>query len=118
MKLGELGTMTGTAAEMTRLTGTVTGVAPVAAIVIVAEYVLAVMPATLTESVVLSPAVPLPGLNVSQAGLEEVAVQLSVPLPPLVMVSIWLDGLEPHWAAVKLKLACEQTIVGPTGPVL
>jgi hypothetical protein len=42
----------------------------------------------------LTPDAPPPPFTVSQ-GTDEVAVQLSVPEPLLVTVTIWLDGAEP-----------------------
>ena len=38
---------------------------------------------------------------------------LSVPPPPLVMLTTWLGGLAPPWVAEKLRLAGVSTIAGP-----
>ena len=74
------------------------------------------MPVIFTETVTLLGAVPLAELKFSQVALS-VAVQLSVPVPPLVIASVWLAGLEPLWAALKLKREGLTAMDGPAGPI-
>ncbi len=65
----------------------------------------------LTETVSVDGAVPLAGLTLSQGALS-LAVQLSVPPPVLVMLSVWLAGLLPPAVAVKLRLVGLTPMVG------
>ena len=68
-----------------------------AAIVTVPAYVPTDSPLTLTPTAndpLFVPDAAAPPFIVSH-GTEEAAVQLSVPEPLLVMVTVWLDGLAP-----------------------
>src|SRR5215831_15222028 len=81
----------GTGAAVTvKLTGTVSGVAPVA------------LP------------VPAAGLRVSHAALS-LAVQLKVPLPVLLRLTVWAAGVLPPCCAVKDRLVGVAPIAGGTG---
>ena len=75
------------AAVTVNVTGTVTGVVPVALRVMVALYVPAVREPVATLAVSVPLPVPEDGLNVSQLALS-VADQLSVPPPVLLMLSV------------------------------
>lgn len=92
----------------------VTVEAPVALRVIAALYV----PVAKGLSVALTVTVPLPvpeaGLTVNQAALS-LALQLKVPPPVLLMVTVWVAGLAPPCVAVKEKLAGLAPIAGGTG---
>jgi hypothetical protein len=70
-----------------------------------------------TETVTLSVSpveLPLVGLKLSQAALS-LTDQLSVPPPEFQMLNVWLDGLDPPWVAVKLKLDGLRDMVGGAG---
>jgi len=57
---------------------------------------------------------PLVGLKVSQLALS-LTDQLSVPLPEFHMLNVWLDGFDPPWVALKLKLEGLYPMVGFVG---
>jgi hypothetical protein len=58
--------------------------------------------------------VPEAGLSVNQAALS-LADQLSVPLPVLLMVTVWVAGLVPPWVAAKERLVGLAPMAGGTG---
>ena len=66
---------------------------------------------TFTASVTLLEAVPLSGLKVSHEALS-VALQLSVPVPLLVIVNVLLLGLTPA-VVLKAKLVELRAMLGP-----
>ena len=65
--------------------------------------------------------VPLPvpdaGESVNHAALS-LAVQLSVPPPVLLMLTVWVAGLMPPWVAAKEKLVGLAPMAGGTGTVV
>ena len=85
---------------------------PVAPFTVISpEYVPFAIPVTSTETVTLLGAVPLVELRVSQAA-SSVAVQVNVPVPPLVIDRVWLAGLTPA-VVLKVKLVGLSTMLGP-----
>ena len=68
--------------------------------------------AALTETVPLP--VPEAGDTVSQAALS-LALQLKVPPPVLLMLTVWAAGFVPPWVAVKDKLVGLAPMAGGTG---
>jgi hypothetical protein len=62
----------------------------------------------------LVPDAAAPPFTVSQ-GTDEVAVQLSVPDPLLVTVTVWLDGAAPFWIAENEMEAGLRAITGVKG---
>ena len=65
----------------------------------------------LAEAVTVEGAVPLVGLSVNQVA-SSLAVQFSVPLPVLVILSVWFAGFAPPTVAVKLRLVGLTPMVG------
>ena len=57
--------------------------------------------------------VPEAGLSVNQAALS-LALQLKVPPPVLLMLTVWVAGLAPPCVAVKAKLAGLALMAGGT----
>jgi hypothetical protein len=58
--------------------------------------------------------VPEAGLSVNQAALS-LAVQLKVPPPVLLMLTVWDAGLAPPWVAVKERLVGLAPMAGGMG---
>jgi hypothetical protein len=103
-------------AAMFNVTAIVCGVleAPGAVMVIVPLYVPAANAVLLTVAVRVLGAVPDPGETLSQLPPEVVAaaaVQFNVPLPPLLMDTVWLGGLVPA-LALKVSEVGDSTISG------
>jgi hypothetical protein len=69
-----------------------------------------------TVSVTAPFPVPEAGLSVNQAALS-LALQLSVPPPVLLMVTVLVAGLAPPWVAPKERLVGLAPIAGGTGAV-
>src|SRR5689334_14356305 len=103
----------GMGGERFSVTGTVTGelVAPEAVMVMTPLYVPVAMPAVLAETVDAAGAVPPVGLRESQGALLP-ADQVSVPLPVLVMLSVWLGGLASPAVPLKVRLEGLAPMVG------
>ncbi|MCX5728040.1 MAG: hypothetical protein NTZ28_04240 [Nitrospirae bacterium] len=100
---GVTGGGTGAVATTVNITGTVTGEAPVAFIVTVALWLPTVKVPVLTVSATAPFPVPEAGLSLNQAALS-LAVQLSVPPPVLLMLTVWVAGLAPPCLAAKERL--------------
>ena len=86
-----------------KVTGTLTDEAPVALSVIMPLWV----PGLVVPGITLTIRTPLfvPDVRLSVIhGTLSVAVQLSVPLPVLLMFSVWVAGLVPPCVAVKERL--------------
>ena len=98
-------------------TGTVTVVAPVALRAMVTLYVLGVSVPVVTVAVIVPFPVPDDGLTVSQAALP-LALQLKVPPPVLLMLTVWAEGLAPPCWAVKDRLVGLAPMAGGTGAVV
>ena len=97
-----------------KVTGTVTVGAPVAVSVIVPVGGLAVRAPVLTLTVTVPLPVPEAGLTVNHEALS-LAVQMRVPPPVLLMLTVWAAGLLPPCWAVKERLVGLAPIVGLTG---
>ena len=61
--------------------------------------------------------IPEAGLSLNQAALS-LAVQLSVPLPVLLMLKVWVAGLAPPCVAVKERFVGLAPMAGGTGAVV
>jgi len=85
------------------VTGTLTDEAPVALSVIMPVWVPGPVTPVITLTITTPLFVPDARLSVSHGTLS-VAVQLSVPLPVLLMFSVWVAGLVPPCVAVKERL--------------
>ena len=90
-------------------------VAPVPVSVIELVYVPAESPVTLGAMASEPEPVPEAGETESQEAVLE-AFQLNVPVPVLVMLTLWPGGLAP-WVAEKLRLVGARPIVGINGAV-
>ena len=90
-------------------------VAPVPTTVIELVYVPAESPVTLGATASEPELVPEAGETESQEAVLE-AFQLKVPVPVLVMLTLWPGGLAP-WVAEKLRLVGARPIVGINGAV-
>ena len=90
-------------------------VAPVPTTVIELVYVPAESPVTLGATASEPEPVPEAGETESQEAVLE-AFQLRVPVPVLVMLTLWPGGLAP-WVAEKLRLVGARPIVGINGAV-
>ena len=91
-------------------------VAPVPTTVIELVYVPAESPVTLGATASEPEPVPEAGETESQEAVLE-AFQLRVPVPVLVMLTLWPGGLAPAWVAEKLRLDGARPIVGINGAV-
>jgi len=91
-------------------------VAPVPVSVMEAVYVPVESPVTLAVAVSAPGPVPAAGETESQEAVLE-AFQLRVPVPVLVMLTLWPGGLAPAWVAEKLRLVGARPIVGINGAV-
>ena len=85
------------------VTGTLTNEAPVALSVIMPLWVPGPVAPVITLTITTPLFVPDARLSVIHGALS-VAVQLSVPLPVLLMFSVWVAGLAPLCVAVKERL--------------
>lgn len=98
-----------------KVTGTVTGVTPVPPLSVTVPLWLPAAKVPVVALRVIEPfPVPEAGVSVNQGTLS-LAVQLSVPLPVLLILSVCEPGLVLPWVAVKVKLVGLAPIAGGTG---
>jgi hypothetical protein len=89
-------------------------VAPVPETVIEVVYVPAESPVTLAVTATDPAPVPAAGdMDSHGTGLE--ALQVNVPVPVLLILTVWTDGLLPPWIAEKLRLVGARPMVGTNG---